>query len=67
MTSNSFEKMYQNISDPWDQTKRGHNDISLNLILNKAERAKITEKARKVGRIKSRKLFVKQLDKYLVK
>jgi SAM-dependent methyltransferase len=29
-----FDKMYQNINDPWNQTKRGHNDISLNLILN---------------------------------
>ena len=29
-----FDKMYQNINDPWNQTKRGNKDKSLNLILN---------------------------------
>ena len=27
-----FDKMYQNINDPWNQTKRGNKDKSLNLI-----------------------------------
>ncbi|MDC3084474.1 undecaprenyldiphospho-muramoylpentapeptide beta-N-acetylglucosaminyltransferase [Gammaproteobacteria bacterium] len=62
-----FDKGACLIFDEDQKNPEALSNMILNLILNKAERAKITEKARKVGRIKSRKLFVKQLDKYLVK
>ena len=37
----------------------------INLILSKNERTRMANKAREIGKVKSRKVFVKLLDKYL--
>ena len=53
------------IFDEGESNPEGLSNMIFNLISNKTERIKIAEKARKIGKTKSRKIFVKLLDKYL--
>jgi len=40
-------------------------NMIINLISSKSERTRMANKAREIGKVKSRKGFVKLLDKYL--